>query len=423
MLGSTMALGASSDSNPIATANGEPSANSPAQSSLLIQDVTVIDAVAGARVGRDVRIRQGRIDETAAELSPEPGERVVAASGKFLIPGLWDMHVHLAAYSPPDRAAYVGYGVTSVRDMGGFQEQILDLRRRSRDDPMSPSVYIAGPTLNGAFNGDFHRVVSTAALAQVAVSELVAAGVDHIKVHNATDREVFFAIARACQEAGVSLVGHVPAGVSAAEATAAGMRTIEHVEVLLGAAIYQSSDPAAGIGEALSRLQGLRGAALFREFARNGTAYTPTLVAYERFVDSVEDPEQRRQTDSLAQALGSLVPSMRDAGVAVLAGTDTPGAPGDSLHRELELLVQAGFPPGAALRAATLNPARVVGRDDVGAIQTGNDADLVLLDADPLADIRNTRTIAAVIVRGRYLDAETLATLRDAASPGSEDRR
>ena len=197
----------------------------------------------------------------------------------------------------------------------------------------------------------------------------------------------------------MSLASHLPAMVTAAEASASGCASIEHV----AESIFQSL-------RSLEALEGKPGADLFSLLARNGTWVDPTLAAFQRFADNSETAAKKTARDQGLKAFVRAVAAMRRAGVRLLAGSDLAGAfwPVD-IHDELGLLVEAGLTPAEALTVATHDAASFLGLQS--GIAPGRPADLVLLRADPLADIRHTRSIAAVVVRGRHFTAEELQLL------------
>jgi imidazolonepropionase-like amidohydrolase len=321
------------------------------------------------------------------------------------------MHVHLDGLEPIEEAPeiLVFYGITSVRDMGGHWERLQSLRSSINSGlRVGPSIYMAGYTLNGEKAAAFHLVLKTPREAHEAIEKLKKGGVDFIKVHNQLSREVFTAIASESKKTGLDFAGHVPHGISLLEATEAGMKTVEHIEVLLETELFQKENPAQGLKDALDRLRGEHGERVFSAFVKNGTAYTPTLSAYWDFVSSAETSEAKAQGEALFRRFIELTGQMHKAGVKLLAGTDYRADPGKGLHEELAFLVQAGLSPTEALQAATLLPAQVMGvTEKVGTIEVGKQADLVLLEDDPLEDVRNTRKIAGVVLRGRFLDSET----------------
>ena len=446
---------------------------------LAITHVTLIDGTgAPAQPDMTVLVARDRIVAISPAASANFPERanVVDGGGKFLIPGLADMHVHLTGAGEPDGSRQfmipllIANGITSVRDMGGYLESLLPLRREIAEGKrLGPRIILAGPYLDGnppAFQPSL--VVTNDVQAAEDVHELVRRGVDFIKVQSRLSRDEYFAVAKACKGEHVSFVGHVPDHVTASEASAAGQKSIEHLTGVLRAC--SSNEPKlmreqffAAVGkeklvssgarqldwdsELLHNFSETQVHALLQKFVANGTWQTPTLILLQRDAYPTEnfavtrDPRMNyvpptvlarwlqnaqddargasAREDSLRAALmeksSHVVGEMQKSGVKLLAGTDTPAPfvyPGFSLHDELALLVAAGLTPMQALQSATSRAAEFMGKTATqGTIEKGKFADLVLLDADPLADIHNTTHIAAVIINGKLLDRAVLDQL------------
>jgi imidazolonepropionase-like amidohydrolase len=448
----------------------------PAENSIAITHVTVIDMTgAPPLMDQTVLIEKERIAAVVATTSmPMPrGTRIVDGTGKFLIPGLADMHVHLTAAGEPDGSRrfmiplLLANGITTVRDMGGYLESLIPLRKEIEDGKrLGPRIVFAGPYLDGSppsFEPSF--VVTNRTQANEDVRQLVQRGVNFIKVQSMLSREAYFAIAEAARRERIPFEGHVPDQVTAAEAADADQRSIEHLtNVLRGCARDEAKlmreqfyVPAKKESlaqaharvvrwqrELLESFSQTNADALIARFAAKDVWQTPTLVllkhdafptlgnaearsesekyvpkpalenwkkgrtAQMRFVNEAES-DLRAELYAKSEAL---VAQMQESGVHLLAGTDTPApevVPGFALHEELALLVEAGLTPMQALLAATSSAARFLGKEkDSGMIAAGKYADLVLLDADPLENIRNTRKIRAVVVQGRYLDRQAL---------------
>jgi imidazolonepropionase-like amidohydrolase len=417
----------------------------------------------------EIRGRTIAAVDGASRIRATRGARLVDGRGKYLIPGLWDMHVHL---SFPEGAAQiflpvmVANGVLGARDMHSVLAPILSLKRAfAAGAQIEPRLFVAGMAVDGPNSYlPAARIVNTSDEARIAVRELKAAGVDFIKVYSSLPKDLYFAVASEAKKDGIPFVGHVPYTVTAAEASDAGQRSLEHLtEVDVGtsrdeAAIKQEEleamnqkhgyipDPA----RLRSTFDSVKAATLFERFRRNGTWQVPTLVVFYQETQIAEPG--RSGNDSLLAyipkmlrdywrslpvdiatkmvALGAvhsdLVGRLNRAGVQMLAGSDSPNPfvyPGFSLHDELGLLVRSGLTPAEALRTATVNPAIFLGlTDSLGTVSRGKVADLVLLDANPLTDIANTKRIRAVIQGGRLLDRtaldEMLANARSRAAAG-----
>lgn len=415
---------------------------------LVFNHVTVIDAT-GAPARRDmtVVVSGGRIvalGKTGQVRVPKDA-LILDATGKFLIPGLWDMHTHLSFYAdtkqPPFTAfpALIANGVTGVRDMGGNFEQIDKWRKEIADGTITgPRIFQAGSFVDGPKQMDELRasltiVVNNAEEARRAVTTQKRRGVDFIKVHNGVSRDAYLALADECRKQKIPLATHLPRSVRAAEASDAGTKSLEHIETLIESIVFDgvatdgqpTKDPVAATAEFTDE----KAAALFVKFSRNGTYFVPTLSGYHSFV---RDAERLAATDAKYEAAATgrkklfqrflqLVGLMQRSGVNVLAATDFADKsggrrpdvrPGFTLHDELALFVEAGMTPMQALQTATLNPAKFLNiQKDYGTIEKGKIADLVLLEANPLENIKNTSRIDAVVLNGKFLTKEALQKL------------
>ena len=446
--------------------------------SLALTHVTIIDATgAPANADMTVVITGDRI----TELGKTPNVRVpkdaqvVDATGKFLIPGLWDMHIHwyLKDYLP----LFIANGVTGVRQMWGMpmhHQWRKDIESRAL---LGPRLVIASPIVDGP-NPVWARSISVSndSEARQAVIKARQDGADFIKVYSRLIREAFFAIADETKKQGIPFAGHVPQSVKVAEASDAGQKSIEHLTGILTACSSREDElrketeavsklPTGQLPNTASMRQLARtmmetfspdkAAALFARIKRNQTWQCPTLTVL-RSTAFLDDPTFRSdpRLKYLPASIRSqwdptkdfrfkartaedfefarvmfkkqleLVGAMRRAGVEFLAGTDVLNPycfPGFSLHDELVLLVNAGLTPMEALQAATLNPARFFGKErELGTVENGKLADLVLLEASPLEDIRNTQRINVVIVGGKLIPRSELqrmlATIETAAN-------
>jgi hypothetical protein len=423
-----------------------------AAQTLIIKNVTVIDATGAVpQKNVSVAIDGDKISAIKKSIRAPRSARIVDGKGKFLIPGLWDMHLHLPPASPPFDDLRES-GITGVREMfTGIPFELLKGWRERDDLPRivtgglldGPQMLSTGPPPPGAY------AVATGPEARAAVRLLSRLGFDFVKVYNSLPRDAYFGIADQARMLGMPFAGHVPEAVSPAEASNAGQKSQEHlINILLACSTREEELRAERIavmtsqqisGEERLRLlafptaEGLfdtyseqKAAALFAKFVKNETWHTPTLVLldaflrrptlarqqfYMRDLDDAGFADVMERIRALLDRYRKLVSDMRRAGVQFLAGTDasqfTVVEPGAGLHDELALLVDSGFTPMEALQTATRNPAVYFGKlAEWGTVEAGKSADLVLLDADPLKDIRNTRKIRAVVLRGRLLDFE-----------------
>ena len=386
--------------------------------------------------------------------------RVINGRGQFLIPGLWDMHVHSAFgdWFPGGRdiilPLFIANGVTGVRDMGGDLPVLFAWRKQiAAGKIVGPRMVISGPMLDallpeGKLRFPSSIAVTTPASAVAAVDSLKAQGVDFIKVQSVISHDAYLAAAAEAHKVGLPIVGHVPDKVRMVEVIAAGQKSVEHLMGIFEDCSTQEEKFIAGQGDLkllLSTQNQQRCDALIRQLAQSQVWQVPTLawqrggtfldqrdlkhdpldiyvpaywreVTWKRFTDEMmpgllHDPLELRQKYFASNL--QMVGTMHRAGVPFLAGTDTaPGVyivPGFSLHDELANFVEAGFTPMEALKTATSGPAKFLGTESTGgSIAAGKVADLVLLSANPLDDIHNTRKITAVIVNGRVFDRAAL---------------
>jgi imidazolonepropionase-like amidohydrolase len=435
---------------------------------LTITHATVVDVSNGQlHPENTVVIERNRIVSVVVHGPTSPSGKVIDAHGRFLIPGLWDMHTHVffdhTAADGKDLILplFVAFGITGVRDMGSALSPVLEARDAiAAHRLLGPRMVVSGPMLDGPTSSYKAAIaITTPASGRQAVDMLHNRGVDFIKVQSGVPRDAYFAIAEETRRDHIEFEGHVPDAIRASEAIAAGQRTFEH---LIG--IFEASSPDQNIyltgsygdkqgtktvAKLVSAYDPARERRIVALIAQHHVWQCPTLF-WERgqwLVDNIDfrkDPDliyaphtwqttlwpsiqksisASLDTDPLAirkrfvlHELG-IVHRLQSAGVPFLAGTDTPAGvdviPGISLHRELERLVAAGFTPLQALQTATLNPAIFFHRRaDFGSVEPRKLADLILLDRNPLEDIRNTRTISAVILDGRYLSQEQLEQLR-----------
>jgi imidazolonepropionase-like amidohydrolase len=445
---------------------------------LLIRHVTVIDGTnRPAQPDRTVVIVDNRISavENGVSVPVPPGAQVVEARGKYLIPGLWDMHVHMRG---PRRGSevdfvkeneailplYLANGITGVREMGG---DIVDAVMRWRSEVnsgkrLAPRIATCGPKLDGPRPEWLGSIaIATPDQARAAVERVKAMGADFVKVYNEVPnipRDAYLALLDEAKRLKMPVTGHVPLTLTVEEVSQGG-QSIEHFNEYLPGCIRNEKTLKDDLREGriggstydsavIRDYSSKTAAALFRNFAANGTWVTPTLTiarteAFPRenrprtdfrrmylsplwlksWTDRDDESYGISQTEAsqlrshakkqYRQSLET-IRLMRKAGVSLLAGSDSGVSnastfPGFSLHDELFDLVEAGLTPLEVLQIATVNAAKWLGRiDTIGTVEPGKLADLVLLDANPLLDIHNIRKVRAVIINGQLLDRARL---------------
>lgn len=446
-----------------------------------IEHVTVINPGSGRpQLDRTIVVSGHVITAVvpSKNFKPTTSLRLLGAQGKFVIPGLWDMHMHFRD-TRRDLKMDVANGVLGVRDMGDVANEVFPLRDAiAQGKQTGPKIVACGPIIDGPdswSNPRFTLSVKTADEARAVVQSLKEQRADCVKVYDGLSRDSYFAIIDEAKKLGVPVVGHLPSAIGVREASQAGQRSLEHGAALAGgstaeaAYIQRRLDPSA-FEEAqrtknftlipakiasdetmmLDHFSQTAADETYSLLARNGTFLTPTLVTERAltFPDDLIKQDDSRMKYVSAEELSWWKPEngmltkyrtpeyiatrkreyellltevhrAQTLGVHLLAGTDITipfTYPGFSLHDELALLVKAGLTPSQALETATTNPALLLGLSkEWGHVSPGCYANFVLLNADPLMDIANTKNIHAVVLNGEFLDRRHLDTmLRDA---------
>ncbi|CAN5874208.1 amidohydrolase family protein [soil metagenome] len=437
---------------------------------LVLNNITVID-MTGAQPKPNMTVvivgnRIAALGRTGKVRVPK-NVQTIDATGKFLIPGLWDMHVHLSETKTPF-PLFIANGVLGVRHMGGNLKQVFQWREDVRlGKLLAPRIVTSGTVADGADEGDWSVETLTAEQGRKAVSINKNQGADFIKVYDGVSRDAYFALVEEAKRQRISFAGHVPIAITSFEASDAGQRSFEHLGNILRSSSTLPANEIEQRADALVKPSGKPGdfshipariaeqtkielatydrqkaEQLFARFVKNQTWQVPTLEI-KRVLSYVDDgtffndprmkyippaeleelkpennfllkyrtPEFIRVKKLLYQKEFDLVREMHRARVGFLLGTDIPGYgyTGFTVHDELALFVQAGFTPLEALETTTINPAKFLGLEkSLGTIEKGKLADLVLLDADPLENIANTKKISAVIINGKYLPKDSL---------------
>ncbi len=416
-----------------------------------VTDCTLIEprfGVATAHTNIVVTGERIRALGPAASTRIPAGARIVRGSGMFVIPGLWDMHVHVGEIEEDWFPLYLSNGVTGLREMAASENNAPRLREYQRDLANGRRL---GPELFWTLFPMDAPAISTGPEARAEVARRAAVGLSYIKVYNGLSREAYFAIADECRKRGLQMVGHIPDSISALEVAQAGQASVEHLDGILLACSRKEAEARWMMQHnqvawkmLLNTFDSAKADRLIESFRAGGVWQTPTLIIH-KIASLAQDhrlpgdaPIQYARRDylqawpreALAMPSGGLdadsarrllavyqdlVGRMQRRGVRILAGTDTPYpycVPGFALHEELALLVDSGLSPAEALRTATWNPAEFlhVSRD-YGSIEPGKVADLVILDANPLVAIRNTTRIQAVMRRGHLMEAAALQSM------------
>jgi imidazolonepropionase-like amidohydrolase len=388
-----------------------------ASGSYALVGAALVDGTGSAAVkDSTVLVRNGRIEAVGprAEISIPAGVASIDLRGKTIAPGLWDMHTHVTQmeWGP----VYLAAGVTTVRDMGNERELLLALRDAlDSGSAIGPRLLLAGLVDGGGSNAFGTVAAANAEEGRAVVRRYHDEGFHQVKLYNQLAPDVVAAIAGEAHRLGMTVTGHVPASMTLQQAVEAGMDHIAHLAIRDEPASLELRrttellrengtvlDPTLSWGELLGRSTSTPIASFQPGFPR---IPAPLRRLFDSAGNADVDPAAAR--DRLERSL-RIVGELHRGGVPIVAGTDE-GIPGHSLHRELELYVEAGLTPLEAIQSATIVPARAMGLEkDLGTIEPGKGADLVVLDANPLERISNVRSVRYVVTGGRMYEAAEL---------------
>ncbi|MDB4505881.1 MAG: amidohydrolase family protein [Saprospiraceae bacterium] len=445
----------------------------------LIQDINIVDAKKGLQEGMDVVLKDNRIIQVSPHHKNNffPKEKIFNGKGKYVLPGLWDTHVHFAYekdIAPAMFKLFLVNGITSVRDTGGKLDLVKPWKIKAESDPENaPRVMIAGPLLDGypvVYDGSSSKRpplgtgIKNAEDAKKRVLDLIDAGVDNIKAYEMLSPESFKAIVASANSKGLKVTGHIPLRMDAITASNAGMNSMEHLRNLEMSMSTDAdrllssrrklmdegrNDPGGILRSRLHKAQRMHAVEnqdpqkrreVLRVLAKNNTWQVPTLTIvtastcyfpsneawrenFKFLPDSASLRWRKRALEfkppapdadafKYAKWAHEIVKDISDAEVGIMAGTDCPIfflTPGFSLHEELVLLVKSGLTPLQAIEAATIRPAQYFNMDnELGLVEKGMLADLLILDKNPLEDIKNTQKINAVIRDGKWYNRKDL---------------
>ncbi len=414
------------------------------QPPLVLRNASVFDTAGGSFLAnRTIVIRGEKIERILETRARVRGARVIDLRGQYVIPGLIDAHVHLVhqpdfAHMTPEELLpmYLAWGVTSLRDTGDEIVAETGARKWADAHPETcPRVFTCSPLLDAdpPYHRDIGRAITDPAKVAETIEDIAAWGVTSLKIYVGTERPVGRAVIEEGHKRGLVVTAHL-GKYSAQDAVADGIDVLEHIWSVFNYGFPDGPRPARHQLD----LNHPRAVALRSLIQERGTMVDPTLAVFRNMIllhddpaihagaDNARVPKRLRDHWERYRAKSNLQPTTRAArqgefdkyreltgllhraGIPILAGTDSPEPyvpPGASLHQELEMLVESGLSPADALRSATIVNARALKQQDrLGSIEPGKLADLVVLGADPLASIRNTRSIRMVVRGGRVLD-------------------
>ena len=451
------------------------------ENSYVIKNISIIDPIDGLQPNKHVVVGKDLItmilDNDSEFIAND--NKIIDGSGKYLIPGLWDAHVHFSydkSLTSSMPRLFLAYGITSVRDTGGPIDYVLQMKDSSvLDTIQNPSVYIAGPLIDGTPNVYNNSSPSFPLLSienndvidiESNVLGLIDKEVDFLKAYEMLDENQFLALIRIAKKRNLNVTGHIPLSMTLFTAVNSGLNGIEHLRNFELSIASNSEELYKERLELLKNPNNLPGSTLrssihskqrmsaidsvdynkFEEaanlLASKNVWQTPTLFLYKNYsqkiytdpsfiseLNKLPDPVKQKWINEISDTdtvidksslryskwVRSAVGKLHKKNVPFMAGTDTPIGyliPGRSLHKELEMLVESGFSNLEAIKSATVNPATFLGLEGkVGRIKNGHKADLVILNSNPLDNIRNTQKINAVIKNGYLLSRESLDSL------------
>jgi len=459
--GGACAQGDASSSSTTARRAEVATAQPPAAGTFAFTNVSVIP-MDSERVlsSQTVVVRDGKIlsvGPASSAFIPVEATRI-DGSGKYLMPGLAEMHAHVAGGQAAGSEEmnrdifflYIANGITTIRAMLGAPNQLVLREQLKRGELLGPTMYVGAPSING-------QTAPDPATGERLVRQHKAAGYDFLKIHPGPSRATYDAVVRTAREVGITWAGHVPEAVGVPHALASRQSTIDHLDGYLAAAVPENLQPRVLRGEVpiaqlISAVDESRFAALAEQTRAAGVWNTPTMFLWESFSLPIPAEEMQRrpemryatrgwltqwanqkrqrieadQRDGVTAELANrhislrrrMLKSLADAGAGLLMGTDSPqmfNVPGFSLQREIEVMVASGLTPYQVLESGTRNVARyaanVLKLDGAfGTVAAGNRADLVLLDANPLTDIQNLTRRSGVMVHGRWVSKTAIDT-------------
>lgn len=436
---------------------------------IIIEGAVIVDVQSGKLMrNKIIIINKGRISAITSQRNACTAVRVIHAKDKFIIPGLWDMHMHfgggdtLINENKDLLPLFIANGVTTVRDCAAdLSAHVLQWRREIAENRLTgPTIFTAGPKLEGyksIWIGDLE--IGTKEELQAALDSLQKLKVDFVKItDNTMNPDLYMESVRQAVKRGWKITGHIPSALTLAQVSDAGLSAIEHISYLLRAgnkeeALYAKKIAAGEITVKeynqllLANFDTARAVAVYKHLSKNKTAVVPTLsisltTAYLDKENHANDTclqyigkglkntynwrvERAAKDDAAAisfrheliERAAGLFPLLNKAGVTIIAGTDAGylnsfDYPGFSLHKELEYMVKYGLTPLQALQASVINgPAFFNKLQDYGSVTTGKMADLLILDENPLENITATQKINAVITKGKLFDRKQLNLL------------
>lgn len=378
--------------------------------SIILKDVTTINIQNGQLSTTSLLIENGIIKQTGTfnQIAKNNSIKVIECKGKYVIPGLVDMHTHISEYKNPipELDKFLMNGITGIRDMGGVVDTIalakdLVLSRQIK----GPDIYFAGVTLDGPQSNDpFHvKIYDTTDLKKLTI-DLKNRGVTLFKVHNYFPINRLIELKRLGTTLGLKIAGHIPVGIGPMELDSFGINCVEHMNSLISSLVLKKSNGIDDITTALTTLDSGYISKLSNYYSEKNIAFTPTLSTLEDLYSNLESETSRAMGRRMMNRFHEITLWMNQNDVLLLAGSDMGPINNttiDGLHKELEMMVKSGLSPLEALKTATINPSKFLKIDDeYGSIEINKKANLIILNSNPLKDISNTKDISFVLKDG-----------------------
>ena len=387
----------------------------PEASSIILKDANIINVNNGQIALNSILIKDGYIREINKFIEVPSGIAIIDAKGKFIIPGLFDMHTHIHEHENSTRFldSLLKLGITGIRDMGGHADSIALLKTDiNRGLITAPDIFFAGYTLDGHKDRDDTDpttwiITDTTDLNKI-VGSLKKHNVDFLKVHSYFPHSRFIELMEIASNNRLTVAGHIPRKIDLLTSIESGLATVEHANSLIESLVTTPNNDIDNITEAFNSLDSVYLKSLAASFNKNNAAFTPTLHIINKVYESNPDEGLRKLGKLMTGRFLQITKILHENDVLILAGSDDVPVNQTNLtalHQELQWLVKAGLTPLEALQTATINPVKVLNiQAEYGSVEIGKKADLLILNKNPLDDISNTLTVSNTIKNGKLLN-------------------
>lgn len=384
--------------------------------SILLKEPTIVNVINGQLSKKSILIENDIIQEIGDynELAKFGSKTVLDCTDKFIIPGLYDMHLHLVEQEnmTGELDRLLKHGIVGIRDMGGIADTVAKAKQMTLDGSMQgPDIYMAGYTLDGAQSEDpFHYKVYDTTNMKMLAHNLKELGVDFFKVHNYFPLNKIIELNEAGEKLNLKIVGHIPVGIGPMELDSVGIKCVEHINSLLSGIVLKESNGVNNLEDAFAALDSSYVTKLSKYFRENDIAITPTLYGMNDMYSNLEGESSRAVGPRLMSLFYEIIMLMNQNDVLLLAGTDRGVINDDNIYElqdELAMMVKSGLTPLEALKTATINPAKFLEIDnEYGSVEINKKANLIILNSNPFSDISNTKDINMVLKNGEIFKGD-----------------